>query len=82
MAVEIGSGAVSGGISIYQATTAESQADLTAQQQLYTGSGSTLGSVAQSTQGVGENVVSEVATLNQDINAMLAQENQASSYKG
>lgn len=69
-------------VDVVQANFALDQGDLSAQQQLYTGASSTLGSVATSSQGVGGDVIQGVTAITQDINGMLAQENQASTYHG
>ena len=71
-----------GSLDCFQAKMSLDQGDLSAQQQLYTGAGSTLGQVATSSQDVGGNVIQGITSITQDINAMLAQENQASNYKG
>lgn len=74
--------AASASVDIVQAKFSVDQGDLSAQQQLYTGASSTLGSVATSSQGVGGDVVQGVTAITQDINGMLAQEKQASIYHG
>ena len=71
-----------GSLDCFQAKMALDQGDLSAQQQFYTGASSTLGQVATSSQDVGGDVIQGVTSITQDINAMLAQENQASNYKG
>lgn len=87
--MQIASGVVSGvsqaggaSMDIVEAKFALDQGDLSAQQQLYTGASSTLGSVATSSQGVGADVIQGVTAITQDINGMLAQEKQASIYHG
>ncbi len=65
-----------------QAHFALDQGDLSAQQHLYTGASSTLGSVATNSQSVGGGVIQGVTSITQDINGMLAQEKQASIYHG
>lgn len=81
-AVSVSSQAAGGSVDIVQAKFAEDQGDLSAQQQFYTGSSSTLGSVATNDQTVGGEVIQQVTTITADINGMLAQENQASTYRG